>query len=107
MNTDALFNPDSARFNGPDLKPSIDGARLTGQLNRVFQVMSAGHWLTLSQIRTAIIEKFEKHDPEASISAQLRNLRKTQFGSHTIDRENKGYGVFAYRLRTKHPTTLF
>ena len=37
-------------------------------------------------------------DPEASISARLRDLRKPKFGSHDIQRRYVERGLFVYRL---------
>jgi hypothetical protein len=79
-------------FNGSDYIPSRDDRRLTGQLLRVFNVMRNGDWLTLDKIRHLI------GDPQASISAQLRHLRKPRFGSHIVDKRYVGGGLFEYRL---------
>jgi hypothetical protein len=43
----------------------------------------------------------ETGDPEASISARLRDLRKPQFGGHTVERIRTGEGkrgLFLYRV---------
>ena len=60
-------------FDGQTYDPAIDWERLTGQLGRVWGVMVYGRWVTLAEIhgRTG--------DPEASISARLRDLRKAVF----------------------------
>lgn len=80
------------RFDGADYTPERDNARLTGQILRVWEVMKDGQWRTLRQI--ADITK----DPEASISAQLRHLRKTRFGAHQVEREYIDNGIYKYRL---------
>jgi hypothetical protein len=49
-------------------------------------------WHTLSEIAA------HTKDPEASVSARLRDLRKPRFGSHTIEREYVERGLFRYRL---------
>lgn len=82
-------------FNGSDYVPYLDQQRLTGQINRIFQLMSDEKWRTLSEI--ARITK----DGEASVSAQLRNLKKERFGSHTILRRRTGLpenGLFEYKI---------
>ena len=82
-------------FNGPDYDPEFDDERLTKQLDRIFNLMKDGNWRTLSEISQIT------GDPPASISAQLRHLRKERFGSHTVMKRNRGdreHGLFEYRL---------
>jgi hypothetical protein len=79
------------RFNGPDLT-TADHARLAGQMARVFELMQDGGWRTLREIADAT------GDPESSISAQLRHLRKPRFGSHKVERKHEGGGLHHYRL---------
>ena len=83
------------RFNGADYQPDRDNGRLTGQLLRIFDYMKDGQWRTLSQIATAT------GDPEPSISAQLRHLRKDRFGGHTVNREYVDNGLYRYQLIVK------
>ena len=80
------------RFNGADYSPDRDNPRLKGQILRVWEVMKDGRWRTLRQIADMT------HDPEASISAQLRHLRKDRFGAHQIEREYIDNGAYKYRL---------
>jgi hypothetical protein len=37
-------------------------------------------------------------DPEASVSAQLRHLRKPRFGGHTVERRYMSNGLYEYKL---------
>ena len=80
------------RFDGDDYVPSRDDARFTGQLLRVWNAIQDGGWYTLADIADIT------NDPPASISAQLRHLRKSRFGSHEIDKEYIGNGCYKYRL---------
>lgn len=80
------------RFNGSDYQPSRDDVRLTGQLLRIWGVVSDGVWRTLHDIASTT------GDPEPSVSAQLRHLRKPRFGSHTVEKLHKGNGLFLYRV---------
>ena len=83
------------RFNGPDYDPALDDARLTKQLGRVWSALQGGRWMTLREIAS------HTQDPEASISAQLRHLRKPRFGSYTIEKRRRGtpaHGLYEYRL---------
>ena len=80
------------RFNGADYQPERDNARLTGQLRRIFECMEFGQWRTLPEIARLT------GDPEASISAQLRHLRKPRFGGHKVNREYISDGLYRYQL---------
>jgi len=83
------------RFDGADYNRDRDDARLTGQILRVWNCVSDGGWRTLKQIAQ------ETGDPEASVSAQLRHLRKPRFGGHTVEREYIDNGLYKYRLIPK------
>lgn len=82
-------------FDGETYDPESDGIRLNEQALRVWGVIRSGQWLTLSEISATT------GDPEASVSARLRDLRKDRFGSFEIDRRRRGRsedGLFEYRL---------
>lgn len=81
---------------GPSYVAELDGPRLKGQIARVHEAMIDGKWRTLPEI-----EK-KTGDPQASISAQLRHLRKARFGSYRVDKRRRGAdtrGLWEYRLR--------
>jgi len=84
--------PPQDRFNGSDYVPQRDDVRLRGQQLRVWELMRDNRWHTLRQIAEAT------GDPEASISAQLRHLRKPRFGAFVIQKEHLGNGLYQYRL---------
>lgn len=84
--------PENPMFDGADYIPIRDNARLTGQIKRIYSLMSDGKWRTLQEIEQ------ETGDPQASISAQLRHLRKARFGGHTVKREHLGGGLYRYKL---------
>ena len=75
-----------------DYQPARDDARLKKQGERIFEVCKSGRSLTLSQIA------YETGAPEASISARLRHFRKIEGGSHVVDKEYLGSGLYAYTL---------
>ena len=85
------------RYNGPEYQPDRDNPRLDSQLDRVRGLMLDGQWRTLDEIATAT------DDPVASISAQLRHLRKERFGSYIVEREHRGGGLYAYRVLPPPP----
>ena len=83
------------RFDGSDYDPKKDNKRLTGQILRIYEVMKDGKWRTLGEIEA------QTGDPQSSISAQLRHLRKQRFGSHTVNKRPRGKrenGLFEYQL---------
>ena len=85
-------NPD---FDGSNYVRDLDRIRLSGQMKSIFYVMKDCEWRTLNEI--AMITGFG----EASISAQLRNMRKEKFGSHVVEkrrRGEKGKGLWEYCL---------
>lgn len=79
-------------FSGADYDPARDDGRLTSQMERIASVMSDGNWWTLNAIAELT------GDPPASISAQLRHLRKPQFGARCVERRYIGNGVYEYRM---------
>lgn len=94
----------------PEPVPEFDGAtydhdrdhlRLGAQAQRVVDLMRDGQWRTLSEIATAT------GDPEASVSARLRDLRKPKFGRHDIGRRQRDEsmpGLYEYRWQPNHGT---
>ena len=87
-----------ARFNGDVYDPVYDDERLTKQIGRVWDAMIDGRWRTLAEIEALT------RDPQASISAQLRHLRKPRFGAYLVDKRPRGdrsSGLFEYRVRER------
>jgi hypothetical protein len=91
--------PEAMRFSGPAYDPDKDRVRLAGQIQRVYAALAAGGWWTLNELAQAT------GDPPASISAQIRHLRKSRFGSHRIDKRRRGSesaGLWEYRMEVRH-----
>lgn len=110
--TGDLFDCESAKghpeFDGVTYDPSLDHRRLTIQLGRVYRALlgPAGYclWKTLGEISATT------GDPEASISARLRDLRKNKFGAHIIEGRRRGdpnSGHWEYRLVPNTDTGMF
>lgn len=94
MQTD-LFNQPELTFAGSDYDHTKDSARLTGQIKRIVCVMKDEAWRTLAEIEELT------QAPQASISAQLRHLRKERFGNNEVNKRNRGdraTGLFEYQL---------
>lgn len=88
-----MFQPPlDAEFNGSGYDTK-DHARLKGQILRIQTAMMDGAWRTLGEIEAMT------GDPQASISAQLRHLRKRKFGDHVVDKRRRDDGgLWEYRL---------
>jgi hypothetical protein len=77
----------------------LDRERLNAQQLRVLTVMMDGQWRTLGEIQHAVADRSGQIDPEASISARLRDFRKV---GCTVERRRRGeatVGLFEYRVR--------
>ena len=92
----APVNPqrEPPQFDGTTYQPARDYARLQSQLGRVYRVLQRGAWLTLPEIAA------QTGDPEASISARIRDLRKPKYGGFEVHhRVREGHtGLWEYRL---------
>ena len=92
-----------ATIGGVTYDPAVDGDRLGAQMIRVLDCMLDGHWRSLRQI-AAITD-----DPEASISARLRDVRKIWGEDAMESRRVPGIdpkrGVWQYKINVR-PTPL-
>jgi hypothetical protein len=82
-------------FDGDTYERPFDHERLGAQALRVWTVVSDGQWRTLGEIEAIC------GDPQASISARLRDFRKDAFGGHAVERRRRGeaeHGWFEYRV---------
>jgi hypothetical protein len=79
---------------GPAFDKELDGGRLRHQREVIRDYMLGhGDWKTLAEMRAAL------GYPESSISAQLRHLRKKQFGGYRVEkRRRSGKGAWEYRV---------
>ena len=83
-------------FDGATYEPEHDRERLGAQLLRVRDTVVVGGWWTLAEIEEVT------GDPQSSISARLRDLRKPRFGAIEIARRRrpgipKRHGIHEYR----------
>lgn len=82
-------------FEGKTYRREHDRLRLNAQLARVHALISDGLWRTLQEISDAT------GDMPQSISARLRDFRKTKWGGHKVERRRRGEaqrGIWEYRL---------
>jgi biotin operon repressor len=88
----------SLDFDGATFDPGIDAARLGKQLLAVATFMADREWHTLAEIAAAT------GYGEASVSARLRDLRKTKFGGHKIENLRwKESGLWHYKWPAPGP----
>ena len=93
--------PLDSKFDGSDYEDKVDRRRLAGQILRVYECMKDGQWRTVNEIHQVT------GDPHASISAQLRNLRKPKFGSYNVVKQIRGErkdSLYEYQLLTQKGT---
>lgn len=80
---------------GPAYSGPIDGDRLSKQFDRILALVRDGRWRTLREIGETT------KDPPASVSAQLRHMRKQRFGGYLVEKRHRGEpsnGLWEYRL---------
>jgi|TARA_R110000782_G_scaffold7847_14_gene26063 hypothetical protein len=80
------------KFDGSDYTPEKDDERLDKQIDRVKKACRYGIPMSLAAIAK------ETGDPEASISAQLRHLRKAKHGAHTVNKIHISHGLYLYQV---------
>ena len=81
--------PEPCDVRGATFNPERDGKRLNAQTQRVHDLMRDGQWRTLAEIASGT------GDPEASVSARLRDLRRFGF---TVDRAYVSQGLHKYKV---------
>lgn len=91
MSQGTLFQT-APRFDGSDYEPARDDTRLRGQLDRIYDLMKDRRWRTLGEIAEVVAA------PPASVSAQLRHLRKARFGGYVVEKRYLRDGLYVYRV---------
>lgn len=83
-------------FGGVTYDPEQDQERLGAQMCRVLEACLDGGWHTLSELST------KTGDPESSISARLRDVRK-KWGPAAMEsqRLKEGKGTWIYRVHVR------
>ena len=84
---------------GPAYDELLDGDRIRKQHSAIrnYMLLPSTGWKTLNEIAVAL------NYPEASISAQLRHLRKKRFGGYQVDKQRRGNG-WEYKVSEHEPT---
>lgn len=88
-------------FPGEDFVPARDAVRLFNQLQRVRNLMLDGRARTVAEIAALT------GDPETSVSAQLRHMRKAQYGSYVVDKRIRtAPALYEYFVTTEASSTV-
>lgn len=82
----------SQSFSGATYNHERDYKRLSGGLKRVHRFMSDNQWHTLREISDACGVS------EATASARIRDLRKSQYGGYEVISEYVKRGHWRYKL---------
>lgn len=91
----ALLDAPDPNPPAPAHLPAEHAERLGAQARRVILLMVDGGWRTLSEISSST------GDPEASVSARLRDLRRPECGGYTVDsrvRDPARPGLYEYHV---------
>ena len=86
------WTPPPMARDGATFEAAFDFGRLNNQQRRVWAAMKAGDWLTLCDVSAAT------GDPEASVSARIRDFRKLGVKVERRRRGDPGRGLHEYRL---------
>ena len=80
---------------GDSYDPDLDEPRLSTQLEKIKAYLSNNQWHTLNELEAVT------GYPQASISSQMRHLRKRKFGQYHIAKRRRSGGrggTWEYRL---------
>lgn len=87
-----------------DFSTDADKQRLGWQMDKVLGYLAStairerDRWLTIEEMRIYLEAQWKCRFPEASLSAQVRNLRKSEFGGFDIlSRRREGGRIAEYR----------
>lgn len=90
---------------GPAYDKTLDSDRLEHQYERIRNFMLDDQWRSLAEISTQL------GYPESSVSANLRHLRKEQFGGHTVNKRRRldhhGIALGSWEYQVKKPVPFF
>lgn len=99
-------------FDGKTFDKKLDAKRLLNQLERVAAALWDGGWYTIPEIKELISRPpyDTASNSESGISARLRDLRKSKFGSLQVESRRrdhrKGGGLWEYRIVHKETSDV-
>lgn len=82
---------------GPAYSEELDGKRIRHQHEAIRDFMLDGRWRTLQEIAKDL------GYPESSVSAQLRHLRKPEFGAYIVEKRRRisAIGTWEYHVEAR------
>lgn len=92
-----VLGASAIRFAGSSYIPKYDQVRLTKKLLMVFDLMRDQKYRTINEI----YDELDHQVAHTTISANLRHLKKEEFGSHTMNKRRRGddrSGVYEYQI---------
>jgi hypothetical protein len=92
--------PEPRKRSQPGKRPAVSNEPPIGTLNAyVLQILSDGQWIMPREICDKLRYSWQLRASDSSVTARLRDLRKDQFGGHTIElRKRAGSRAYEYRL---------
>ncbi len=87
-----LVGPGTPDFKGATYRRGVDGKRLGGQFERIWAIMRDGEYHTIAEVAE------KTGDPAQSVGRQIRYIRSKPRGSHVLEREYRGNGLYAFRV---------
>lgn len=85
------MNTSSSTY-GPAYSPVLDGERIQKQHEVIRDFMLRSGWKTLAEIEEAL------GYPQASVSANLRHLRKPAFKEYRVEKRRRTTGTWEYAV---------
>lgn len=84
---------------GPLFDWALDHRRIETQLDRIRDMMMDKKWRTVEEISAILETRFGTKFPAPSVQADLRHLRKAQFGGYHVLRRRRSDGaLFEYAV---------
>ena len=87
-----LRSPETPEFKGIGSENGEDRERLTGQFEGVWEIMRDGEYHTIKEVAE------KTGEPAQSVGRQIRYIRSKPRGSHVLEREYRGHGIYAFRV---------
>jgi hypothetical protein len=92
--------PEPRKRTRPEKRPAANNAPTSGTLNALMlEILADGQWIMPWEICEKLRYSWQLRASDSSVTARLRDLRKVEFGGHTIElRKRAGSRAYEYRL---------